>query len=244
MLKQFNCLFLKEFKSYFRTHTAYFIMMIYLVLSMIAAFYSGYFFLMDNTDLISFFSFQPEILAVLIPAVTMRLWADEHKSGTIEFLLTQPVKYSVLVYAKYFAAVAFCLLLLLMTVPFVFYVNQLTNVDNYNVAASYLGCLLVSGTFCAIGCTVSSFSSNAVVAYLISVFLSWVAYSTNFNFILGIISSLSGQNISPNQLSLNLTSNFQTFASGQLGVDSIVYFLSAIILVLWFNIVSVEYKKS
>ena len=107
MFYQLRAVMQKEFAGYFRTPTAYIIIAVYLVLSMFATFYSAYFFAYDNSGLISFFTYQPEIFVVLMPAATMRLWADERRSGTIEFLLTQPVDYTAVVLGKFMAAAVF-----------------------------------------------------------------------------------------------------------------------------------------
>ena len=115
MFYQLRAVMQKEFAGYFRTPTAYIIIAVYLVLSMFATFYSAYFFAYDNSGLISFFTYQPEIFVVLMPAATMRLWADERRSGTIEFLLTQPVDYTAVVLGKFMAAAAFGLLMLALT---------------------------------------------------------------------------------------------------------------------------------
>ena len=109
----------KEFGSYFRTPTAYIIIGVYLVISMFSTFYSAYFFMNNNTGLISFFSYQPEVLVILIPALTMKLWADERRSGTMEFILTQPISYNSIILGKFSAAVLFGLLLLVLTSPFI-----------------------------------------------------------------------------------------------------------------------------
>lgn len=244
MNRQFASVFFKEFKSYFRTHTAYFIMSVYMILSMIGTFYSGYFFFLNNSDLVSFFSFQPQILTILIPAVTMRLWADERKSGTLEYILTQPIDYTILVLGKYCAAVSFCLLLLAFTFPLWIYTNLLTSVDNINVFSGYVGCFLTAATFCAFGCTISAFSGNAVIAYLISVLVSWGFMETNFNFIISAVSKISHLSMSGEGQSLNYVVHFQSFISGQIGIDNIIYFISTIVLTLWLNVFVIEYKRS
>ena len=102
----------KEFYAYFRTSLGHFIIGVYLLLSMLSAFYGGYFFEVNNNALPSFFMFQPDVFALIVPAITMKLWADEYKSGTIELLLTQPVNAFTLVLGKFFAAWLFCTLLL------------------------------------------------------------------------------------------------------------------------------------
>ncbi len=244
MNKQFVSVFFKELKSYFRTQTAYFIMAVYMIISMIGTFYSGYFFFLNNSDLVSFFSFQPQILAILIPAVTMRLWADERKSGTLEYILTQPVGYGILVLGKYCAAVVFCLILLAFTFPLWIYTNYLTTVDNINVFSGYAGCFLTAALFCAFGCVISAFCSNAVIAYIVSVLISWGFTGTNFNFIISAVSEISGLPMSGEGHAFNYMTHFQSFISGQIGFDNIIYFVSLIALTLWFNVFVIQYKRS
>ena len=96
------------------------------------------FFAYDNSGLISFFTYQPEIFVVLMPAATMRLWADERRSGTIEFLLTQPVDYTAVVLGKFMAAAVFGLLMLALTLPFALYASTLVDLDMLNVLSAYL----------------------------------------------------------------------------------------------------------
>ncbi|MBO5443062.1 MAG: hypothetical protein J6A33_04685 [Alphaproteobacteria bacterium] len=244
MNKQFASVYFKEFKSYFRTQTAYFIMAVYMIISMIGTFYSGYFFFLNNSDFVSFFSFQPQILAILIPAVTMRLWADERKSGTLEYILTQPVNYAILVLGKYCAAVSFCLILLTFTFPLWIYTNFLTTVDNMNVFSGYMGCFLTAAAFCAFGCVISAFCSNAVIAYLIAVLVSWGFMATNFNFIISFVAEVSRLPMSGEGQSFNYMAHFQNFISGQIGIDNIIYFAGLIALTLWFNVFVIEYKRS
>ena len=142
MFYQLRAVMQKEFAGYFRTPTAYIIIAVYLVLSMFATFYSAYFFAYDNSGLISFFTYQPEIFVVLMPAATMRLWADERRSGTIEFLLTQPVDYTAVVLGKFMAAAVFGLLMLALTLPFALYASTLVDLDMLNVLSAYLATVL------------------------------------------------------------------------------------------------------
>ena len=171
MFYQLRAVMQKEFAGYFRTPTAYIIIAVYLVLSMFATFYSAYFFAYDNSGLISFFTYQPEIFVVLMPAATMRLWADERRSGTIEFLLTQPVDYTAVVLGKFMAAAAFGLLMLALTLPFALYASTLVDLDMLNVLSAYLATVLAIALLTAAGCLVSVFNTNAVLAYLFSVFV-------------------------------------------------------------------------
>lgn len=243
MFHAFMTILSKEFNSYFRTYMAYVIIGIYLFLSMFATFYSSYFFVFDNQNLISFFTYQPEIMAVLIPAITMRLWADERRSGTIEFLLTAPVSYWATVLGKFAAACLFSWLMLLLTLPFAAYVSVLTKVDFLNIFAGYLGCGLVMALFCAVGCLISAWNTNAVLAYLASVFLTWLIMIGNFDFLLAPLMSISDTISSRLSQSLNFSRNYQDLIMGQPGLDNIIYFLSLTAGALWLNVAVIGSKK-
>lgn len=243
MLHQLNIIIQKEFTSYFRTPTAYIIIAVYLVLSMFATFFSAYFFAYDNTGLISFFTYQPEIFVVLIPAVTMRLWADERRSGTMEFLLTQPLNYTTVVLAKFLAACLFCWVMLAFTLPFTFYAAQLVNLDVLNVLSGYLAVILVIAFLAAVGCLVSVFNTNAVLAYLFSVFMGWLLTSFNFDFLLEPLLDISETISNRLSQSLNFYRNYQDIIMGQPGIDNLTYFLSFTLIFLWLNIAAIDYKK-
>lgn len=244
MLKSFWSIFNKEFASYFKTGTAYVILAVYIILSMTAAFYFGHFFILNNSDLNSFFSFQPEILALIMPAVTMRSWADERRSGTIEYILTQPINYTSVVLAKFTAAWIFGLLMLALTLPFWIYSDALINLDNLNILSGYLVCILIIGTFSALGCVVSAFNTNPVIAYIMSIFVSWGITNINLNFLIDSASKLSNEVFVKVIQSLNFLKHYQDFITGQVGFENIIYFLSIIVLALWLNVVTIEYKKS
>lgn len=244
MLNQFNCIFTKELSSYFRTNLAYFILIIYAVLSLLTTFYVGYFFALNNSELFSFFYFQPDIFTVLIPALTMRLWAEERKNGTAELLLTQPVNYTSVVAAKFCAAWCMCLIMLSLTIPFWIYANFLIEVDNHNVMSEYISCILVSGAFCALGCLISSFNNSPIVAYIVSVFAVWIVVIGNFDFLFSSTSLVSNELWIRSIQSLNFSKHVGEIVGGQIGFDNIIYFAGIMFFALWFNVVSIEYKKN
>lgn len=140
MLYQAYVIFSKEFGGYFRSRLAYFLIGAYAFISMFAAFYMGAFFDLNNMELYSFFYFQGDVFALLVPALTMRLWAEERRSGTMELLLTQPVSYTAVVLGKFLSAWVFCLLLLLATVPFLLCPAAIYPLDYLNILSSYLAC--------------------------------------------------------------------------------------------------------
>ena len=224
MFDLMKCMFMKEVGSYFKTGAFYFAFVIYLILSMLAAFFLMMFFDVNNQELSSFFYYQPTILVFVIPALTMRLWVDEKKSGTLEFLLTQPISYKIVVLTKFLAAFSLGVLMLLATFPLWFYASLYINMDNMSILSSYIGCILIMGMFCALGCVVSVMCNNAITAYLLGVFVC------------GVFSFLK---LAPLE-SLSFARNYQDFFSGQVGVDSLMYFLSIIFFSLWFNLAVVE----
>ncbi|MBQ8631037.1 MAG: ABC transporter permease subunit [Alphaproteobacteria bacterium] len=243
MLKQINLIFQKEFCSFFRTRLAYFVLGIYLFLSMFCTFYLGLYFDVINTGLFSFFYFQVNILMLVVPALTMRLWADEYKTGSIELLLTRPLSYTSVVIGKFLAAWGLCLLMLVCTFPLWLYTAAALPADNLNIAASYFGCFLISGSMCAVGCMVSAFNKSPIVAYLGSVLLLTLLIIVNYNFIFNGL-NLSGSLIIRFTQSLNFFYHQSTLLNGQLGLDNIIYYASITVLTLWLNRITIEYKRS
>ena len=243
MIKQTLVIFNKELSGYFKTPLAYFLLGAYILISMFATFYLGAFFDLNNTELFSFFYFQSDTFALLIPALTMRLWAEERRSGTMELLLTQPVSYTSVVLGKFLSAWCFCFILLCTTIPFWRFMNVIYDLDNLNILSSYLGCFLISGVFCAIGCCISAFNKGLVVAYVCTLFLSLIISTVNFDFLITQFNLSDDISIRVIQ-SLNFSKHFNDMTGGQLGFDNLIYYFSMMALPLWLNILTIEYKKS
>ena len=237
------CLFAKEFGSYFRTRLGYFVLVIYAALSMTAAFYSGGYFDLANDSLFSLFYFQPEIFTLLAPALTMKLWADERRYGTLELLLSQPVNYLPLVAGKFLASWTFCALMLVLTVPLWISTAALQLLDNLHIVFCYLACLLAAGALCAVGCTVSAFNSNPVSAYVISVFICWLLKLSSFDYLIRA-AKISNELVIRISNSVNFDQHYQNILNGQLSPGNLVYFISVIFFALWINTAAVEYKRS
>lgn len=237
------CIFLKEFNSYFRTRLAYFIMAIYVVLSMVTTFYTGYYFQLVNDNLYSFFYFQPEIYTLLIPALTMKLWADERRYGTLELLLSQPASHTSMVLGKFFAAWAFCVLMISLSLPLWASTAQITSLDNLNIIYSYAACLLTAGALCAVGCVVSSFNSNPISAYLLSLGACMLLKLSNFDYFIKK-AQVSNELLIRMSQSLNFDRHFINIISGQISWSDGIYYLSVIVFALWLNVASIEYKRS
>ena len=156
----------KDFTAYFSGFLPYIIIAIYSILSAFSALYIGDYFVRDTDVMDSYFMFQPFILLLIIPAITMRSWADEFKSGTIELLLTQPVSYSQLVLAKFCAAYLFFGLLVLSSLPFLLVTATLIPLDRGIIISAYCGLLLCGALFIAIGEVISSLCRHNIISFI------------------------------------------------------------------------------
>src|ERR1700749_4970110 len=159
----------RELSSYFATPLAYVFILIFLVLASAFTFYLGNFFERGQADLDPFFTFHPWLYLFLVPAVSMRLWAEERKSGSIELLMTQPITLWEAVLGKYFAAWLFTGLALALTFPIWLTVNYLGNPDNGTILAAYIGSFLLAGGYLAIGSCMSALTNNQVIAFILGV---------------------------------------------------------------------------
>src|SRR6266576_1574371 len=158
-------IFRRELRGYFVTPLAYLFIVIFLVLAGVLAFFVGNFFDRGQADLQPFFTFHPWLYLVLIPALAMRLWAEERKSGTIELLLTLPISMTEAVVGKFLASWAFAGIALILTVPFWITVNYLGHPDNGVILASYIASFLMAGAFLAIGASLSALTKNQLIVF-------------------------------------------------------------------------------
>jgi len=159
----------RELGAYFATPVAYVFIVIFLLLMGVFAFYLGGFYERNQADLDAFFQWHPWLYLFLIPALCMRLWAEERKTGTIELLMTLPVSLTEAVLGKFLAAWCFTAIALMLTFPIWITVNYLGDPDNGVIVAAYLGSLIMAGAFLAIGSCISALTKNQVIAFVVSV---------------------------------------------------------------------------
>ncbi len=171
----------RELGGYFATPVAYVFIVIFLILAGVATFQLGGFFVRGQADLSPFFTFHPWLYLFLIPALSMRLWAEERRSGTIELLLTLPISPAGAVVGKYLAAWLFAGIALALTFPLWVTVNVLGDPDNGAIFTAYLGSLLMAGGFLAIGSAVSAATKSQVIAFVISVVLCFAMLLLGFS---------------------------------------------------------------
>ncbi len=236
----------RELAGYFATPVAYVFLVIFLLLSGILTFYVGNFYENGQADLQAMFAFQPWLYLFLIPAISMRLWAEERKSGTIELLMTLPVSLGQAVLAKFIAAWLFAGIALALTFPFWITVNFLGSPDNGVILASYLGSFLMAGGFLAIGSCVSASTKNQVIAFVIGVAISFMFVMAGYPAVLNFIKAIpgSGQTLVDAVSSLSFLTHFYAITTGVIDVRDLVYFGSLIGCFLFANAALVELKKA
>lgn len=222
----------RELASYFATPLAYVFILIFLVLANAFTFYLGGFFERGQADLQWFFYWHPWLYLFLIPAVSMRLWAEERKSGSIELLMTQPVTLWEAVLGKYFAAWLFAALALALTFPIWITVNYLGKPDNGTILAAYIGSLLLAGGYLAIGSCMSALTNNQVIAFILGVVACFVVLLAGFPLVLDAFRSWAPQWLVDAIASLSFLTHFDSIKKGVIDVRDLLYFgmLSAFFL--------------
>jgi ABC-2 type transport system permease protein len=234
----------RELKGYFRTPLASIFLLVFLALSSGMTFFLGRFFERDQADLTAFFSWHPWLFLVLMPAIGMRLWAEERRSGTIELLITLPVTNTQLVVGKFLASWIFTLIALFLTMPIWITVNYLGEPDNHVILISYVGSWLMAGAFLALTSCLSALTKNQVIAFIISSISGFVLIMAGFNLVLSAVRSWSPNWITETISSMSFLSHFSRIQMGVFDLSTLVFFISMIILCLWINVQLVQVKKA
>ncbi|WP_417458444.1 ABC transporter permease [Kordiimonas sp.] len=236
-------IFRREFASYFATPVAYVFLVIYLVMQGMFTFYIGQFYVREQADLVAFFSYQPWLYLFLMPAVAMRLWAEERKTGTFELLLTLPVPLGAVVAGKYLAAVAFAAVALLLTAPIWITVNWLGTPDNGVIATGYIGSLLMASAYLAIGSALSATTKNQVVAFILAVTVCFLFLVSGLPMVLDVFGGWAPDPLVEAVANLSFLTHFNNLQKGMVALSDIVYFLAVIVLWLWINRIVIESKR-
>lgn len=234
----------RELQAYFATPVAYVFTVIFLVLVGVFTFYIGGFYERGQADLEPFFRFHPWIYMFLIPAISMRLWSEERKSGTLELLLTLPISLTATVLGKFLAAWAFTAVALAGTLPIWLTVNYLGDPDNTVIAAGYIGSLLMAGGFLAIGSCISALTKNQVIAFVISFVICFAFNLSGFPMVLDIFSAWAPQAIIDVISSFSFLTHFDSILKGVIDLRDIFFFSSLIAFWLYANILAIEINKS
>jgi ABC-2 type transport system permease protein len=237
-------IFKRELSSYFTTPLAYVFIVIFLALNGIFTFYLGGWYEREQADLHPFFDYHPLLYLFLIPALSMRLWAEERKTGSIELLMTLPLSTWQAVAGKYLAAWFFSGIALLLTFPVWLTVNYLGEPDNAVIAASYIGSFLMAGSYLAIGSCVSAYTKNQVIAFVIAVVICFIFLLSGTPLVLDLFQGWLPQVLIDTISSMSITTHFSAIQKGVIDFRDIIFFVSFIGCWLLANIIVVEMKKS
>ena len=234
----------RELRGYFRTPLASIFLLVFLALSSGMTFFLGRFFERDQADLTAFFSWHPWLFLVLMPAIGMRLWAEERRSGTIELLITLPVTNTQLVVGKFLASWFFTLIALILTMPIWITVNFLGDPDNNVILISYIGSWFMAGAFLALTSCLSVLTKNQVIAFIISSISGFILIMAGFNLVLSAVRSWSPNWVTETISSMSFLSHFTRIQMGVFDLSTLVFFISMMILCLWINVQLVQLKKA
>jgi ABC-2 type transport system permease protein len=234
----------RELRGYFATPLAYVFILIFLIVINALTFYLGGFFERGQADLDPFFTFHPWLYLFLIPALSMRLWAEERKSGSIELLMTQPITLWEAVLGKFFAAWIFAGVALMLTFPIWITVNYLGDPDNGAIFAAYIGSLLLAGGFLAIGSCASALTRNQVIAFILGVVTCFVFMLAGYPLVLDAVKGIFPQAIVDMVASLSFLTHFQSIAKGVIDIRDLLYFGMLIAFFLIATAVVLDVRKA
>ena len=234
----------REMRSYFSTPIAYVFLVIFLLLTGVFTFYVGGFFQRGQADLEPFFSWHPWLYLFLAPALGMRLWAEERKTGTFELLLTLPVSMTDAVLGKFLAAWTMIGISLTLTFPMWATVNVLGDPDNGVIFLSYLGSLLMAGAYLAVSACVSAATRNQVIAFVVAVSLCFAFLLLGFPLILDFFRPWMPESLISILATLGFLQHFQSIIRGVLDLRDILYFVSFMALWLYAGAWIVDHRRS
>ncbi|MBL69938.1 MAG: ABC transporter permease [Rhodobiaceae bacterium] len=244
MIRALTAITAREFAGYFATPLAFVFIIVFLLANGLATFYLGAYFAMGQADLTSFFMFHPWLYLFFLPAISMRLWAEERRNGSIELLLTLPIPLTAVVIGKYLAALAFSALALTLTFPIWLTVNFLGNPDNGVILASYVGSLMLAGGYLAIGSCLSALTRNQVIAFVISVVACFLFTVSGAPLVLELFEGWAPQALIETLAGFSLLTHFRAITGGGIDMRDVMFFATLIGVFLTATVIVVDMKKA
>jgi len=242
-LASLTAIYRRELLSYVTTPTAYVFIAVFLFATGLFTFQVGGFFETRRADLTPFFAFHPWIFMVFLPAVSMRLWAEETRSGAIELLLTLPAPTWSLVVGKFLAAWTVAAVALALTFPLWITVNVLGAPDNAAIFTAYLASLLMAGAYLAIGTVMSALTPAQVIAFVLSVLIAFLLTALGLPMVQDFFSGLTGGGFAEAVSRFSILHHFDAAQRGVVEFRSIFYFGSLIALCLGFTVLAVNARR-
>jgi ABC-2 type transport system permease protein len=218
----------RELGAYFSSPVAYVFLVIFLLLTGFFTFTAGNFFERGEASLAAFFGWHPWLFLVVVPAIGMRLWAEERRSGTLELLFTLPIATWQAIVAKFLASWLFIAVALALTFPAVLTVNVLGSPDNGAIAAGYLGSLFLAGAYLAVTCMTSALTRNQVVAFILAVVICLFLILAGFNPVTDLMVRWASPALVDTVAAFSVVSHFDAFQRGVIDLRDLLYFLSVI----------------
>lgn len=245
-MRQMLAVFKRELSSCFVTPVAYVFIVVFLVLTGVFTFSEelGNFYRRGQADLAPFFVFHPWLYLFLIPAISMRLWAEERRSGTIELLMTLPIPAWAAVVGKFLAAWVFCGVALALTFPMWISVNVLGQPDNGAIAAAYLGSFLMAGGFLAVGACLSAATKSQAIAFVLTTVGCFVLLLTGLPFVQNALAGWVPGAVRDTIAGMSFLTRFSAISKGVIALPDLIFFVSLIAAALAANAAVVDLKKS
>lgn len=237
-------IFKRELMSYFATPLAYIFIVIFLIANGIFTFELGGFFLRGQADLLPFFSFHPWLYLFMVPAIAMSLWADERKTGTIELLMTLPIKLSDAVIGKFLAAWVLTGIALALTFPVWITVNYLGDPDNGVIFAAYIGSWLMAGGFLSIGSCMSACTKNSVISFILTVSICFIFVIMGSPILLNTFPDWLPQFFVDAFSAMGFLTHFDSISKGVLDIRDMLFFTVFIGAWLTASAIVIEMKKA
>ena len=237
-------IFKRELMGYFSTPLAYIFIVIFLITNGIFTFDMGGFYMRAQADLLPFFSFHPWLYLFMVPAIAMTLWADERKTGTIELLLTLPVRLADAVLGKFLAAWVLTGIALALTFPIWITVNYLGDPDNGVIFAAYIGSWLMAGGFLAIGSCMSACTRNSVIAFILTVAICFLFVIVGSPILLNAFPDWMPQAVVDAFSALGFLTHFDSISKGVLDIRDLLFFTVFIAAWLLASAIVIEMKKA
>ena len=237
-------IFKRELMGYFATPLAYIFIVIFLIANGIFTFELGGFFLRGQADLLPFFGFHPWLYLFMVPAIAMSLWADERKTGTIELLMTLPIKLSDAVIGKFLAAWVLTGIALALTFPVWITVNYLGDLDNGVIFAAYIGSWLMAGGFLSIGSCMSACTKNSVIAFILTVSICFIFVIMGSPILLNAFPDWLPQFLVDAFSAMGFLTHFDSISKGVLDIRDMLFFTVFIGAWLTASAIVIEIKKA
>jgi ABC-2 type transport system permease protein len=239
-----KAIFKREIAGYFGSPVAYVFIAIFLLLLGFFTFYISHFFEMGQADLRAFFEWHPWIYMFLIPAVAMRLWAEERRMGTIELILTFPVTVTEAILGKFLAAWVFIGVALVLTFPMVLTVIYLGDPDVGAIFCGYIGSFLMAGAFLSVGSMTSSLTRSQVISFIVAVVICLFFILAGYPPVIDVLSGWAPRWLLAVVSGMSFLSHFMALQRGVIDLRDVIYYISVMGFMLFANSMIIQNRRA